>query len=457
MTRRKPAARRAPAPLGTAEQLPSGRWRASYRKDGRKFTAPHTFATRDEAHSWLATERADRSRGLWRDPLAGAITLEQYARTWLDSRPDLGARTVDSYRRSLHRWVLPRIGGDGRDGIELGSVNVGDLTPALVRAWYSVLYTEAQQSARQRYDREGSREEHPARRWARARGMAVAPTGRLSPEVLKAWNAAGTPVPPLPKRTYTGGPANAGRTAAAHAYRLLRTICNTAVQDELLKSNPCQIAKAGSGQHRERTTATPAEVAQLAALMPRNLAAAVTLAAWSGLRYGELFALSRRHVDLEAGTLRVDRALQCVPGQPIVFGKPKTTKSNRVVHLPAFAMAALADHLEAHVPEDREALLFTLPDGNPVTSTYLSRHFRQARAVIDRDDLTWHDLRHTGATLAYRAGASLPEVQARLGHTTMRAAAIYAHAADDSDRVLAERLDAMFSTASTGAPKLRAV
>jgi integrase len=76
--------------------------------------------------------------------------------------------------------------------------------------------------------------------------------------------------------------------------------------------------------------------------------------------------------------------------------------------------------------------------------------------VIGRDDLHWHDLRHTGATLAYRAGASVPEVQARLGHTTMRAAQIYAHAADDSDRVLADRLDAMYRPAE-GAPRLRAV
>ena len=84
-----------------------------------------------------------------------------------------------------------------------------------------------------------------------------------------------------------------------------------------------------------------------------------------------------------------------------------------------------------------------------MTNLRLSHVFRRARRAIGRDDLTWHDLRHTGATLAYRAGASVPEVQARLGHTTMRAAAIYAHRTDESDRVVAHRLDELFRTEST--------
>ena len=183
--------------------------------------------------------------------------------------------------------------------------------------------------------------------------------------------------------------------------------------------------------------------------MPDELAAAVVLAAWSGLRYGELFALARRHVDLEAGTVRVERALVAVPGQPVSFGVPKTTRSSRTVHLPAFVLTALAAQLEQHTEDRPDALVFSMPDGSPVTNARISYLFRRARSIVGRDDLTWHDLRHTGATLAYRAGASVAEVQARLGHTTMRAAAIYAHAAEDSDRLLANRLDALYASADS--------
>jgi integrase len=448
--------RRNPGALGTAEQLPSGRWRAFYRKDGVKFPAPRTFASKDDAHTWLAGERADRTRGTWMDPRHGLTTLREYADTWMDSRPDLAPRTRDLYQRSLTNWVLPRIAARQGRGIELGALTLADLSPSVVRAWYAAMYSTARDNAAKRHARDAERLEHPARVWARAQGLTIAATGRIAPGMLARWTAAGAPVPERVTGATIVPASTAGRTAAAQAYRILRTILNTALQDGLLLSNPCQISGAGTVKHRERTTANPVEVETLAAQMPRNMAAAVTLAAWSGLRYGELFALARRHVDLEAGTLRVERALVAVHGRPIEYGPTKTSKSNRLVNLPAFVVAHLTQHLAEHVPKSRDALLFSMSDGTPVTSLRLSFLFRRARRVIDRPELTWHDLRHTGATLAYRAGASVPEVQARLGHTTMRAALIYAHTADDSDKVLAERLDALYAP-KTATPHLRAV
>lgn len=443
--------RKTPGSWGTVEQLPSGRWRAFYRVDGVRFSAPRTFESKDAGNAWLAMERADRVRGTWRDPRLGQVTLADYADTWLDSRPDLAPRTRDLYRRTLDRWVLPRV-GTGR-GIALGSLEVANITPTVVRTWYAAVFTSARERASALLTRNAYRAVHPARAWARVRGMEVADAGQLSPKVLAAWRAAGEPAAHVP--TIPAGP-DAGRCTSAQAYKVLRAMLTTATQEGLLVANPCQIAGAGVVHHRERSTANPAEVAQLSALMPRNLAAAVTLAAWSGLRYGELFALAVRHVNLEAGTVRVERALVTLPGQPVTYGKPKTTKSVRTVHLPGFVVDELRAHLAEHTDGAADSLVFAMPDGSPVTNLRLSFLFRRARATIGRDDLTWHDLRHTGAMLAYRAGASVPEVQARLGHSTMRAASIYAHASDDSDRVLADRLDALFAPAPLERP-LRAV
>lgn len=454
MARSTRTTRRTPTTWGTVQQLPSGAWRAFYRKDGARFTAPVTFPTKDAAHTWLAAERADRARGTWRDPRQGQQTLSDYAHAWLDSRPDLSPRTVDVYRQSLNRWVLPRIGG--ARGVELGALALADITPTTVRTWHAAVFTAARSQTTTRHARTSARAAHPARTWAQSQGLEVPATGRLSPTVLDAWRAAGSPLPALEQHLLRVPVESAGRTATAAAYRILRTILNTAVREQLIQSNPCQIVNGGTAKHRERSTANPLEVQQLANLMPAQYAAAVTLAAWSGLRYGELFALARRHVNLERGTVHVERALLCVSGQPIRFGSTKTVKSNRTVHLPGFVLEVLTSHLEQHTPAHPDALLFAMPDGSPVTSARLSFLFRRARAVIGREDLTWHDLRHTGATLAYRAGASVPEVQARLGHTTMRAAMIYAHAADDSDQLIAQRLDAMFAPTSS-APRLRAV
>jgi integrase len=85
--------------------------------------------------------------------------------------------------------------------------------------------------------------------------------------------------------------------AARTAYRLLRAIFNAAVHDERRLRNPCQIAGAGSDRTIERPVPSVAEVAALAEAMPERLRLAVTLAAWGGLRRGEVLALRRKDVD----------------------------------------------------------------------------------------------------------------------------------------------------------------
>lgn len=70
----------------------------------------------------------------------------------------------------------------------------------------------------------------------------------------------------------------------------------------------------------------------------------------------------------------------------------------------------------------------------------LYRHFYKARAAAERPDLPWHDLRHTGATLAAQTGATLAELMTRLGHSTHQAALRYQHAAHGRDRVIADAL-----------------
>lgn len=429
MTRRKGAGRRAPAELGTVEQLPSGRWRAFYRREGRKFTAPHTFPTKAEGRSWLATETADRARGTWKDPRDAEITLASFAHEWLAGRPDLRPRTQDLYSRLLTRWIVPT----------LGDVAVSKISPSTVRAWYALIHASAAESA----SRQGHRNRpHPARVWAASAGLAVAASGRISPTILSAWAAAGSPTPEAAEPT---SPARgSGQTTAAQAYRLLRTVLGAAVADGLVDSNPCRLKGAGVVSHRERETATLAELDRLAAAMPARLAAAVHVAAWSGLRYGELFGLARSHVSPDGRVVHVRRALENVPGMPVRFGRTKTQDSIRTVHLPGHIARRLIEHIAAAGEDgDPSALVFSMPDGSPVPNVYLSRVFRAARSAVGREGLTWHDLRHTGATLAYAAGASVPDVQRRLGHRTMRAAQLYAHSAQDADRLLAERLETL--------------
>ncbi|MFM2720469.1 tyrosine-type recombinase/integrase [Microbacterium mcarthurae (nom. nud.)] len=311
---------------------------------------------------------------------------------------------------------------------------VADIGPATVRAWFAKVSEEASASARRRPAHPPG---HPARRWALAEGHQVAATGRLSPRVLALWEAAGKPS----GRPATEISTDAGRTTAAQAYRLLRTLLGAALADGAITENPCRLRGAGAVVHRERATATLEEINRLAENMPARFSAAVRVAAWSGLRYGELFALSRQHISPDGLSIRVDRALENTPGRALRFGPPKSAASYRTIHLPSTVAQELSKHMTEFAGEGPDALVFGLPDGSPLPNVQLSRIFRRARRAIGRDDLTWHDLRHTGATLAYAAGASIPDVQRRLGHSTIRAAQVYAHSAADADRLLAQRLE----------------
>jgi hypothetical protein len=104
---------------------------------------------------------------------------------------------------------------------------------------------------------------------------------------------------------------------------------------------------------------------------------------------------------------------------------------------------ALAGHMARFAPAGRDALVFGTSNGRPLTGGHRTTMFHRARRAIGREDLTWHDLRHSAMTLVALTGATLPELMQRAGHSTPRAALHYQHAADDAQRRIAERLDAI--------------
>lgn len=233
-------------------------------------------------------------------------------------------------------------------------------------------------------------------------------------------------------------------TWRAHAYRLLRAAFNSAVDEELVAATPCRIRSGGaSKREREVRPATLAELEVIMASMPERYRAAVLLAAWCALRFGELTELRRSDIDLKSGVVHVRRAVVHVDGHDIV-GPPKSAAGVRAVAIPPHVLPVLQEHLRG-VGAGRAALLFPSerdPQANLALST-LARHFERARAAADRPDLRWHDLRHTGAVLAAQAGATLAELQGRLGHSSVAAALVYQHAADGRDAEIARRMSSM--------------
>ena len=176
--------------------------------------------------------------------------------------------------------------------------------------------------------------------------------------------------------------------------------------------------------------------------MPAKYHAMVLLAAWCGLRFGELTELRRKDVDIRNGVLHVTRAVAWVDSKPVV-GLPKSDAGVRDVNIPPHILPAVRSHIAEHAQWGRDGLLFPSSKGLHLTAATWYLHWKRAREAAGRPDLRFHDLRHTAAVMAAGTGATLAELMARLGHSTVSAAMRYQSVAKDRDQQIAAALSAL--------------
>ncbi|MFC6396003.1 tyrosine-type recombinase/integrase [Luteococcus sanguinis] len=235
------------------------------------------------------------------------------------------------------------------------------------------------------------------------------------------------------------GPERA--TQRSHAYALLKSLLAVCVDEELIVVNPCRIRSAGQRKTtRAMQPATVAELNRVADRLPPGQALPVLLAAWCGLRSGEVRALRVGDVDTATGWIHVRQGVTRIKGQVIV-GPPKTPAAIREVGIPPHLLSPLREW-RAGLGERRARSAYFFPGRGelPMSEKALRYAFDQARDVMDRHDLTFHDLRHTAATMAAQNGATTAELMARMGHTTAQMAMRYQHASRQREQLLAERL-----------------
>uniref|UniRef100_UPI002FCD51FC tyrosine-type recombinase/integrase n=1 Tax=Nocardia bovistercoris TaxID=2785916 RepID=UPI002FCD51FC len=239
-------------------------------------------------------------------------------------------------------------------------------------------------------------------------------------------------------------------TYRAHAYSLLRTIFATAEHEGRITVNPVQIRGAGAVESVHE--APPATLEQLAIIveeMPERLRLMVQLAAWCALRFGELTELRRESVVVanDRVTLSVRRgAVRTKRGRRA--DSTKSRAGSRQVTVPPHLRSEVLGHLRDHTGRAPDALLFPANHGGHLAPSTLYRHYYRARKTANRPDLHFHDLRVTGATMAAVAGATLKELQTRLGHSTVAAAMRYQRVAQGRDVELASKLSAMVPKAA---------
>ena len=168
-----------------------------------------------------------------------------------------------------------------------------------------------------------------------------------------------------------------------------------------------------------------------------------------GLRQGESLGLWWDDIDLNAGLLRVRRALQRQRGGGLVFTDPKTQRSKRTLPLPAPLLTALRDHQQEQAKEQITAgslwrgslCVFTTPVGTPVDPRNDYREFKKLLARAGLPPVRLHDLRHTAASLLLAQGVPARVVMEILGHSAIALTMnTYSHVAPEVSREAAERM-----------------
>lgn len=231
----------------------------------------------------------------------------------------------------------------------------------------------------------------------------------------------------------------------AKAYRFLRAVLMTAVDDRIIPRNPCRVRGAGEEKPEERPVLTMRQVFDLADRMPTGcFRVLVLLAGFVSLRWGEAVALQRADIDLAAGTVIVRRQQVELDTGQLLIGPPKSRAGLRTVVIPAAILPAIRDHLDSCVGRAPDSLLFTGSRGGSLRRSNFRRAVRWSAAVaaIGAPGLHFHDLRHTGNQLAADTGAGLRDLMDRMGHDSARAALIYQHKSFAAGQVIADALSA---------------
>ena len=214
--------------------------------------------------------------------------------------------------------------------------------------------------------------------------LGAVPLPSITPAMVREWHAS------LKGST--------GPTQRAHAYGLLRTILATAVADDVIASNPCRVRGAGQAKRARQSARVPGRAGDDSDRGSRPLQADDPA--------GRLVRAAVRRAD-RAAPLRHRRAQRVVHvrrgvgttlGGRVVNG-PKTEAGKRPVAIPPHLMPAVKAHLRDHVgPRGRSGVPGRVR--RPHGAVDAVPVFYPAREAAGRPDLSFHDLRHTGATLA---------------------------------------------------------
>lgn len=199
---------------------------------------------------------------------------------------------------------------------------------------------------------------------------------------------------------------------------VLYSLMQAAVDQRLIRANPCYRTGLPRVQYQERRYLDDAEIGRLLAATPEHWRPLVVLLVATGIRWSEAAGLRVKYVDVLGRTLRIEETLhELTAARPLVTGPPKTVRSRRTVTYPPEVAELLVPLVTMR---HRDEHLFTGADGGELRQR---KFWKSVWLRITREagleGLRIHDLRHTHAAHLISAGVPLTGVQRRLGHSSI--------------------------------------
>ena len=217
----------------------------------------------------------------------------------------------------------------------------------------------------------------------------------------------------------------------------LSAIFNHAVRYYNLKENPCQKAGSmGKKKNREMLFWTKEEYLKFAdAMMDKPMSYyAFEMLYWTGIREGELLALTSADFDFEKRTVTINKSFQHLNGRDIITS-PKTEKSNRTITIPKFLAEEMQDYFQMYYSLAQDQRIF------PFSKSYLKHEMERGCKATRVPVIRIHDLRHSHVSLLIHMGFTALAIGNRVGHEAEKITYRYAHLFPTVQTEMANKLD----------------
>jgi len=244
-----------------------------------------------------------------------------------------------------------------------------------------------------------------------------------------------------------------------HAHRVLGKALSDAESDGIVVKNICKVQKAPKVAAQEMVIVH--DVTDLVnKLRGSRLYVQAVVALFTGMRLGEILALSEGRVNLDGGIIEVREALEETKAHGIRFKAAKTKAGRRNITLPGIVVEALREHrkqlLETRMKLglgklNSNDLLFANLEGRPLRPSAVSSDWGELAERIGMPEITFHALRHTHASQLISSGVDIVTISKRLGHAKPSVTlAIYAHMFTTDDSKAAAAIDAALNRPGLG-------